>query len=85
MKLTKGRISKILKKHNQTFKASNKNITNNMNNANTSKTMIFSKHNFTLRKKQALNLINKTLHNYDVRRKLVDNVCENQLKENIEI
>ena len=70
MKLTKGRINKLLKSHKQTFKkyahsVTSVNRTNDViehvaNNLHTKQ-----KHSFTLRnKKKPLNLINKSLHNY---------------------
>ena len=72
MKLTKGRINKLLKSHKQTFKqyapsVLSVNRTNDVkyselfsNNSHTKQ-----KHSFTMRnKKKPLNLINKSLHNY---------------------
>ena len=69
MKLTKGRINKLLKSHKQTFKQHDHSI-NRTNDVKYSelfdnKSHTKQKHSFTVRnKKKPLNLINKSLHNY---------------------
>lgn len=54
MKLTKGRIHKLLSIRKQTFKRSRNDYSSNKE----------SSHNFTARNKQPMNLMKKTLHNY---------------------
>ena len=67
MKLTKGRIHKLLSIRKQTFKRSRVDSSNKLNDKEKEKEATNShshSHNFTVRNKKPMNLMKKSLHNY---------------------
>ncbi len=67
MKLTKGRIHKLLSIRKQTFKRSRGESSNKDKDKDNDKEVSHShsqSHNFTVRNKKPMNLMKKSLHNY---------------------
>lgn len=64
MKLTKGRIHKLLSIRKQTFKRVRCDSSSDKDNNKDKEVTNSRSHNFTVRNKKPMNLMKKTLHNY---------------------